>query len=172
MTLFGAWPPTAHLTVIAGFGAMAVLHHRAPERIFLLEQIDAGADATVEAGPTLDTPEARDYAALLADLADRPLFSIDRAEDAADAAPVEPAAIPDVAPTRSVADPSTELRLLASILHPSGSRALVVARGRSEPLWVGEGDSVAGWTITAITQRSIVMRTEAEASERTVKMLE
>ena len=91
---------------------------------------------------------------------ERPLFSpsrrMPRAPDVEDAAPVEAAA------------PSVDLKLLGVTTSPDGSVALISAGGDTASQSLKQGESLEGWTITAINPSNVTLAKNGETMDLSI----
>jgi hypothetical protein len=138
----------------------------------------AGGDAAsnASAGPIMDAvtdvgmpafsgnPVAQVPLDRLSDTRNRPLFSLSRRPlappDHPAMAPVEHAA---PRPSLSVSPPG--VALFGIVVGAQGARALIATGAGERIIGVRPGDDVSGWTVTAITQRRLVLsRAERSAT--------
>jgi hypothetical protein len=92
---------------------------------------------------------------------DRPLFSPSRRPPAPAALAVRAEQAPQPLPSSS----PPGVALFGTVVGAQGARAFIATGTADRIIGVGPGDDVSGWTVTAITQRNLVLsRAEQSAT--------
>jgi hypothetical protein len=150
-----------HLLIVAAVALLGT-----PSRA----QVAGGDTASkASAGPIMDTvtdvgmpafsgnPVAQVPLDRLSDTRNRPLFSLSRRPLAPPAPPIHPAMTPveQASPPPSLSPPG--VALFGIVLGAQGARAFIATGPGDRIMGVRPGDDVSGWTVTAITERRLVL---------------
>lgn len=144
------------LVLLSAAAAMAgLLSHVASNPIGSVvpaaERLPAALDAAVSPGPVRPIADLGSLTATR----DRPLFSPSRRPPQAAAQDATPPG----------ADPAL-IELIGTLTAADGGRALLRTRDSQTGAWVGIGETLAGWRVSAIAKDSVVI----EAAGRSVEL--